>query len=70
MDALALLLACGDNTIKKFDLSTGQIVQIGQHTAPVRGVVSLLQNGTSIVISGGWDSRVKFWSWSSPQALN
>jgi len=66
-DAVALLLACADNTIKKFDLNTQQATVVGQHTAPVKDVHSFIhQSGTSIVISGGWDSRVKFWSWNGP----
>lgn len=26
-------------------------------------------NGNILVISGGWDSRVKFWTWNGPTAL-
>lgn len=29
-----------------------------------------MANGTTVVVSGGWDSKVKFWVWSSPTALN
>ena len=27
-------------------------------------------NNASVVITGGWDARVKFWTWSSPAMLN
>jgi len=27
------------------------------------------QNNTTVVVSGGWDSRVKFWTWASPNQL-
>lgn len=67
VDAVAILLACADNTIKKFDVQTQQTVVIGQHTQPVKDVESLIVNNTtSVVITGGWDCRVKFWSWQSP----
>ena len=33
---------------------------------PVKDVISFIypQNNTSIVISGGWDAKVKFWTWA------
>lgn len=45
---------------------------MGDHAAPVKDIVSILipGNNTSVVISGGWDAKVKFWSWSSPNQLN
>ena len=32
---------------------------------PVKSVFSFVhpESGTSVVISGGWDARVKFWTW-------
>ena len=65
VDQVAVLLACADNTIKKYDLNSNQITTVGQHTMPVKDVYSLIEPNSrmSIVISGGWDSRVKFWSW-------
>ena len=64
VDAAALLLACADNTIKKWDLNSNQV--------SVKDVVNILlpTNNMSVVITGGWDSRVKFWSWSAPNMLN
>jgi len=63
---MALLLACADNTIKKFDLNSKQVTVVGGHDAPVKDVFSILFNNISVVISGGWDSNVKFWSWNGP----
>ena len=70
-DAPAVLLACADNSIKKWDLSSNQIVAIGEHAAPVKQVVSILlpNSGLSVVITGGWDAQVKFWSWNGPSQL-
>jgi len=48
------------------------VVQIGSHSQPVKEVVNVIVpiNNTSVVITGGWDSRVKFWSWAAPNQLN
>ncbi len=62
-------MAHADCTIKKWDIASNQIVNIGQHTQPVKDIYAFYQNNTSIVVSGGWDSKVKFWTWSSPTAL-
>lgn len=71
VDAPALLLACADNTIKKWDLGSNQVATIGDHAAPVKEVASIMTpNNLSVVISGGWDAKVKFWSWSAPSQLN
>ena len=44
---------------------------IGQHAGPVKGIASFKHPaGTSVVVSGGWDSRVKFWTWQTPAQLN
>ena len=45
-----------------------QVATIGQHTMPVKDVCSFIhqQSGQSVVISGGWDARIKFWSWQGP----
>jgi mRNA export factor len=37
---------------------------------PVKDIYCFFQNNTSVVVSGGWDSRVKFWTWGGPQQLN
>lgn len=39
--------------------------QIGQHDAPVKGV-GFLRN-SNLVVSGGWDRKLKFWDTRSPQ---
>jgi len=41
LDAVALLIACSDNTLKKWDLNTNQISVIAQHDAPIKDVVCL-----------------------------
>jgi mRNA export factor len=63
------LLACADNNIKKWDLVNKQIVNVGSHAQPVKDLYMFHQNNTTVVVSGGWDSRVKFWTWASPNQL-
>jgi len=41
-DATALLLACADNTIKKFDVQAQQVSVVGQHAMPVKDVVNFI----------------------------
>ena len=71
-DACVLLLACGDNQIKMYDMGSQQVSTIGQHEKPVKDVCSLIdpQTSTSVVITGGWDARVKFWNWQQTQQGN
>jgi mRNA export factor len=64
------MLACADNNIKKWDLASNQILTVGGHTQPVKDIYCFVQNNTSVVVSGGWDSRVKFWTWANPGQLN
>ena len=68
-DQPALILACADNNIKKWDITTNQIINIGAHSQPVKDVYCFTHMNQSILVSGGWDSRVKFWTWSSPTQL-
>ncbi len=72
VDAPALLLACADNTIKKWDLPSNQVSVIGQHNQPVKDVANFTVPGmnVNVVVSGGYDARVKFWTWSGPSQLN
>ena len=45
--------------------------QVGQHNAPVKDVCSIMTpQGHAAVITGGWDARVKFWSWQQNGPLN
>lgn len=49
-------------------------MQIGSHSQPVKDVASVIVPNNNIdigvVITGGWDSRVKFWTWTAPNQLN
>ena len=71
-DAVAVILACADGSIKKWDIDAKQVTNLnGGHEAPVKDVVSFIhkQNNTSILISGGWDCKVKFWTWTGATQL-
>ena len=64
-DQQALLIACADNNIKKWDLQSNQVIIVGAHTQPVKDLYCFVHNGQSVVVSGGWDSRVRFWTWAN-----
>jgi WD40 repeat protein len=64
-----LLIAHSDNNIKKWDLATNTITNIGSHNEAVKDIYCFIANNTSIIVSGGWDSRVKFWTWNNTGTL-
>jgi len=68
-DAPALLIAHSDNSIMKWDLQSNQLSVIGKHDGPVKDIASFTNQGTSIVVSAGWDAKVKFWTWQGPTQL-
>jgi hypothetical protein len=45
-------------------------MNVGAHTQPVKDIYYFMYNNQSIIVSGGWDSRVKFWQWGGPTMLN
>lgn len=61
-----LLIAHSDSNIKKWDFSQNNVVNIGKHAHPVKDLYEFTNNNTTILVSGGWDARVKFWTWTSP----
>jgi len=63
-EAQALLIASADNNIKRWDLATNQLTVVGGHSQPVKDIYCCNLNGNSLIVSGGWDSRVKFWTWA------
>lgn len=66
------MIASSDNNIKRWDLATNQLTVVGSHAQPVKDIYCCTMNGNPLVISGGWDSRVKFWTWAqgTPLKLN
>ena len=62
-EAQALLIASADNNIKRWDLQSNTVTAVGAHSQPVKDIYCCTVNNNSMVISGGWDSRVKFWTW-------
>jgi WD40 repeat protein len=71
LDAMGILIACADNNIYKWDLGSNQVGPIASHAHPVKDVFSVVDPKTknTFVVSGGWDARVKFWSWQGPMQL-
>ena len=58
-DLSSVALGCCDSQVKLWDLESSQVLQIGQHSAPVREVFWCEQLG--MTISGSWDGTVAFW---------
>ena len=69
---MAVLFACADNTLKKWDLISDQLYKIGEHALPIKDVANILlpQTSPSVVITGGYDAMVRFWSWQSLTQLH
>ena len=65
IDCAGILFACADHNIKKWDLNTNQISVVGQHAQPVKDVANFTYNNVIVVVTGGWDARVKFWTWNN-----
>lgn len=65
-DQMGLLIASADNLVKKWDLVTNQLIPVGQHSQPVKDVYAYMLNGQCLMVSGGYDARVKFWMWAGP----
>ena len=59
-----------DGSIRKWDLQQNSITIVGNHSAPVKDVFSFCYNNMEILVSGGWDSRVKFWTTQGSGQLN
>ena len=56
-------MAHADGTILRWDASQhGSVPQVvGRHNQPVKDVFSFFTNGYTFLVSGGWDSMVKFY---------
>lgn len=49
-----------------FDLSTGQSQQVAAHDAPIKCCRFVETNGNSILITAGWDKKLKVsYLWSA-----
>ena len=68
-DSPTILIAHADCSIKKWDFGGNQLAAVGQHSQPVKDVYAFQAMNQTVIVSGGWDSRVKFWQWASPSQL-
>lgn len=72
LDGSTIFTAGCDNAVRMWQLSGGAppngiSQQIGAHEAPIRSV-GVLRN-TNLVVTGGWDWKLKFWDTRSPNPV-
>lgn len=65
----AVLIAHSDTFLKKWDFQNNNLAKLGRHDQPVKDIYSFCLKGSVYVVSGGWDAKVKFWTWSDPNTL-
>eukprot|EP01029_Cantina_marsupialis_P025486 TRINITY_DN67557_c0_g1_i1.p1 TRINITY_DN67557_c0_g1~~TRINITY_DN67557_c0_g1_i1.p1 ORF type:complete len:391 (-),score=55.91 TRINITY_DN67557_c0_g1_i1:541-1614(-) len=66
-DGSALFTGAGDKTVKQWDLSSNNVVQIGAHDAPCRHVFHCPE--LNCVISGSWDKTIRMWDTRAPNQI-
>ena len=64
-DGTKIYAGYGDNKAQQLDLNTQQLTQIGQHDAPVKGV--MWSSALNCLVTGSWDKTVRFWTPGNPQ---
>lgn len=47
-----------------YDMTTGQKQQVAAHEAPIKCVECVETNGTSILITAGWDKQLRVGSYA------
>ena len=66
-DGSTVFSAGGDKAVRMWQLGqqpSGTPAQIGAHDAPIKGVGFC--KSTNLVVTGGWDRKLKFWDARSP----
>ena len=58
-----------DNTARLYDIATGQATQVAEHTHPVKCVKVVDILGTQMIITGSWDSTIKYWDMRQPRPV-
>lgn len=68
-DGSKIFTASCDKTVRMWDLNSDQLMQIGQHDAPVKIIHHIVRPNYSCVMTGSWDKTLKFWDLRSPTPL-
>lgn len=60
-----------DNTVKLYDVASGQSQQIGSHNDAVKSLrfVQCGPTNTECLVTGSWDKTIKFWDTRQPQPI-
>lgn len=61
-DGTKVFGAGADKAVRMLDLGgNGQAQQVAAHEQPIKSIQSVEVNGQPILVSGGWDKKVKYW---------
>ncbi|CCF60544.1 hypothetical protein KAFR_0K01900 [Kazachstania africana CBS 2517] len=63
--------AC-DNTVKLFDVASGQAQQVGNHDGPVKTLrfVNCGPTNQECLVTGSWDKTIKYWDLRQPTPIS
>ncbi|XP_030625275.1 mRNA export factor-like [Chanos chanos] len=68
-DGSKVFTASSDKTAKMWDLNSNQSMQIAQHDAPIKTVHWIKAPNYSCVMTGSWDTTLKFWDTRTPNPM-
>ncbi|TXT05972.1 hypothetical protein VHUM_03733 [Vanrija humicola] len=58
-----------DNAAFMYDLTTGQKQQVAAHDAPIKCVECVETNGTTVLITAGFDKQLRYWDTRQPTPI-
>jgi mRNA export factor len=59
-----------DNAVQMFDMTSMQKQQVAGHDAPIKCVRYIEVNGQQVLVTAGWDKKMKYWDLRSPNPMN
>lgn len=54
-----------DNAVQMFDMTSGQKQQVAAHDAPIKCVRYIEVNGQQVLVTAGWDKKMKVGAFGS-----
>ncbi|GFZ51395.1 Nuclear pore protein GLE2 [Saitozyma sp. JCM 24511] len=70
-DSSRLFSAGCDNAVRMYDVQAGgtNSQQVAAHDAPVKCVEFTEVNGTQVLVTAGWDKKLKYWDMRTPNPI-